>query len=665
MMDHTHSTHEHSTHHESSNHMNHHEMMIQDFKKRFFVSLFLTLPVLIISPVIQTWLGYQFAFTGSLYMLFLLASTLFFYGGWPFIKGFYTEVKSKRPGMMTLIALAISVAYLYSSAVIFGLDGKLFYWELATLIDVMLLGHWIEMRSILSTSDALKKLSELMPDIAHLVSDGELVDIDINNLKADDIVLIKPGEKIPADGLIIKGTSYIDESMLTGESIPVQRSFNDKLIGGSINGDGSIELKIRTVGKGSYLSKVITLVEEAQNSKSTTQLLADRAALWLTAISITVGVSTLIIWISLGQTLAFSLERMATVMVITCPHALGLAIPLVVAVSTSISAKNGLLIKDRTAFENSRKISTIVFDKTGTLTEGKFKVSSVNILDSAYSESEIVKLAATLEKNSEHPIAKGIIDKAKELNIEIPNVQDFKAIKGKGVTGIVEDKLIEVVSPGYLREKNIEILKSAEQKRVTEVFVLRNSLLIGSICLSDRIRNESFEAINKLKSMGLKCWMLTGDNENTAMEVSKELDLDGYFAEVLPHEKLEKIRELQAKDEFVAMTGDGVNDAPALAQADIGIAVGSGSDIAAETADIILVESNPKDIASLILFGRATYKKMIQNLIWATAYNLFAIPLAAGVLYNYGLLISPAVGAIFMSLSTVIVAVNAKLLRVD
>ena len=658
-----HIQHKHQGHHD---HTAHHKMMMEDFKKRFIISIIVTVPLLILSPLIQQFLGFDFIFTGSNYVLFILSSFIFFYGGWPFLKGLGSEIKNKSPGMMTLIAVAISVAYFYSTAVVFGLEGKFFFWELATLIDIMLLGHWIEMRSVLGASNALEKLAQLMPDEAHLIKGKEVVDVKINDISKGDRVLVKPGEKIPSDGTIVKGESYVNESMLTGESKPVEKKKGDKVIGGAINGDGSLEIMVEGTGEDSYLSKVINLVSEAQEAKSKTQHLADRAAFWLTIIALTAGFTTLFAWLYYGQNIEFSVERMATVMVITCPHALGLAIPLVVAVSTALSAKNGLLIRDRTAFENSRKITTVIFDKTGTLTEGSFGVSSVQSYDENYDEKKIIQLSASLEKNSEHPIATGILEKVKKLDVKFLEVSDFHAIKGKGVEGLIDKKIVKVASPGYLKEKNIKIPDNLKlSSSDTEVFLLVNDGLIGAIHLSDKIRDESFGAIKRLKKAGIKCWMLTGDNKEVAGKVSNELMLDGYFAEVLPHEKLEKVKELQSKGEFVAMTGDGVNDAPALAQANVGIAIGSGTDVAAETADIILVNSNPADVTSLILFGRATYRKMAQNLIWATGYNVVAIPLAAGVLYSQGVLLSPAMGAILMSLSTVIVAINARLLRVE
>ncbi|MGO1712448.1 MAG: heavy metal translocating P-type ATPase [Senegalia sp. (in: firmicutes)] len=652
--------------HDGQDHHNHHEMMIKDFKRRFFISLIVTIPILILSPMIQEWFNFSIEFTGDGYVLFALSTFIYFYGGWPFLTGLKDELKEKKPGMMTLIAMAISVAYLYSAATVFGLEGNDFFWELATLIDIMLLGHWIEMRSVLSASNALDKLAELMPNTAHLFKDGDVVDADISELKSEDKILIKPGEKIPADGIIVKGSSYINESMLTGESKPVKKDEGDKLIGGSINGDGSLEVEVRNIGKDTYLSKVIDMVKSAQESKSKTQHLADRAAFWLTIIALTVGFTTLVVWYSITGDFTFAIARMATVMVITCPHALGLATPLVVATSTAQSAKNGLLIRNRTQFENSRKIDTLVFDKTGTLTRGEFGVNFIEVFDDEYTEEKVIRMAATLENNSEHPIATGIMDKLEEMKLSILEMDDFQAIKGKGVEGKINDKDVMVVSPGYLRQNNIEVPRELPAHGVsTDVFLLVDNKLIAAIGLSDRIREESYNAIRRLKDEGIKTWMLTGDNEKTAKQVSEELGLDGYFAEVLPDEKQAKIKELQSEGRFVAMTGDGVNDAPALAQADVGIAVGSGTDVAAETADIILVNSNPEDVVSLIDFGKATYKKMIQNLIWATGYNVFAIPLAAGVLYGIGIVISPAVGAVLMSISTIVVAINAKLLKVN
>lgn len=660
-----HSTH--SAHNPPMGHTghDHHAMMIADFRKRFYVVLILTIPVLLLSPMIQHWLKVDWQFTGSGYLLAALSSIVFFYGGWPFLKGWIDEMKVRRPGMMTLIGFAISVAYIYSMAIIFGLKGMDFFWELATLILIMLLGHWIEMKSIAGASKELELLVQLMPSEAHLVHNDHVMDVKTESLKEDDVILIRPGEKIAADGVIIEGESYFNESMLTGESRPVHKAKGEKVIGGSLNGNGSVKVRVAHGAKDSYLSQVIKLVQDAQKSKSKTQLLADKAAQWLTIIAIVAGVATFLYWYLDGKELTFAVERMVTVIVICCPHALGLAVPLVVAKSTALSAQHGLLIKNRTAFENSRKVTTLVFDKTGTLTVGKFEVSKVVPLKESFSEKELIRIASALEQNSEHPIATGILQKAKELSVSIPPLENFNAITGAGVEATVEGKQVKIVSPGYLNKKNIELPQNLNSDASeTVVFVVIDNSLVGYISLSDKIRPESVEAIKTLKQTNIKSILLTGDNKKVAETVSKKLEMDSYIAEVLPHQKLEKIKELQNKGEFVAMTGDGVNDAPALAQADVGIAVGSGSDIAAETAGIVLVNSNPKDIVSLILFGKATYKKMVQNLAWATGYNVIALPLAAGLLYHAGILLSPAAGAVLMTLSTIIVAINASLLKV-
>jgi Cu2+-exporting ATPase len=642
----------------------HHKMMIEDFKKRFWITLILTIPILVFSPMIQGLLGYEWLLPGNAYILFGLSTIVYFYGGWPFLKGLKEELQQGAPGMMTLISMAISVAYFYSSATVFGLAGEDFFWELATLIVIMLLGHWVEMKSVLGASKALQLLVSMMPSEAHRVKGDSVEDVKLEDLQKDDIILIKPGEKVPADGIIVEGESYLNESMLTGESKPVKKGLENKVIGGSLNGNGSLKVKVEHTGKDSYLNKVITLVQEAQKSKSKMQNLSDRAAKWLTYIALGIGFGTLATWLLLGFPFVYALERMVTVMVIACPHALGLAIPLVVAISTAVSAQNGLLIRNRTAFEESRKISVLLFDKTGTLTKGDFGVTRVESVDKNYDSNEVLRLASALEQSSEHPIAVGIIKKVKEDDVTIPKLENFNAITGKGVEANVDGKKIKVVSPGYLRDEKIAIPEDAYSDAAeTVVFVLIDGKLAGYIALADEIRPESAEAIKVFKKNNIKVLMATGDNEKTAKAVSDKLGLDGYYSEVLPHQKVEIVKELQAKGEFVAMTGDGVNDAPALAQANVGIAVGSGTDVAAETADIILVNSNPKDIANLILFGKATYNKMIQNLIWATGYNTVAIPLAAGVLYTSGFVLGPAVGAVFMSLSTIIVAINAQLLK--
>ncbi len=644
----------------------HHEMMITDFKKRFWVSLILTIPILILSPMIQMLLHYNLNFRGDLYLLWGLSTFLFFYGGWPFLKGGFVELSKKNPGMMTLIAMAIIIAYVYSAAVVLGLKGKIFFWELVTLIDIMLLGHWIEMKSVLGASRSLEFLIKMMPSTAFLIVNDQVKEVKIEELKVDDIVLVKPGAKVPVDGIVIEGVGYLNESMLTGESKPVKKEKNSKVIAGSINGNSSLKVKILHLGKDSYLAKVIKLVDDAQKEKSKTQRLADISARWLTFIALFAGIVTFILWMLIKVDLGFSLERMVTVMVISCPHALGLAIPLVIAVSTTMSAKSGLLIRNRTAFENSRKITTVVFDKTGTLTEGKFGVKEYQSISDKYSAEDILQLAASIEKYSEHPIGHAIFQIASEKKINLFEVKNFKNLTGEGIEGEVNNKFIQIVSPSFLQKNNISLENGIPiTEDSTTVCLLIDKKVEGYISLQDAIRPESYKVVEELKKMHIKTMMITGDNEKVAKEVSLKLGLDSFHANILPDQKLNIIKELQQKGEFVAMTGDGVNDAPALAQADIGIAIGSGTDIAAETSDIILVESNPQDILALILFGKATYRKMVQNLIWATAYNAVAIPLAAGALYEYNIIISPAIGAVLMSLSTIIVAFNARLLQMN
>ncbi|MBO9152317.1 cadmium-translocating P-type ATPase [Chitinophaga sp. MAH-28] len=650
-------------HHENPPHgaagHDHHAMMTGDFRKRFYVTLILTVPVLLLSPMIQHWLRVNWGFPGSKWLLFALSTVLFVYGGWPFLKGLAEELKARNPGMMTLVGFAISVAYIYSAATVFGLPGMDFFWELATLILIMLLGHWIEMTSVAGASKELELLVKLMPSTAHLLHGDHVMEVETGALKKDDVILVKPGEKIAADGWVEEGQSAVNESMLTGESRPVEKHTGDKVIAGAINGNGALRVKVTHGSAESYLSQVIQLVNDAQRSKSRTQLLADKAARWLTVIAIAAGLITFAAWYFSGSTLAFAIERMVTVIVICCPHALGLAVPLVVAKSTSMAARQGLLIKNRTAFENARKITTLVFDKTGTLTVGQFAVVRHGSLDKNLPDDEVLRLAYALEQGSEHPIATGIVQKAKEMGLTAEKAENITAITGKGITATVNGRKVSVVSPNALAEQP-EAIRAGE----TLVYVQQDGRTAGYIALSDKVRPESAEAIRILQGQQIKTVLLTGDNQTVAESVSRELGMDQYFAEVLPHEKLEKIVSLQQAGEYVAMTGDGVNDAPALAKADVGIAVGSGSDVAAETADIVLVNSNPKDVANLVLFGKATYRKMIQNLAWATGYNIVALPLAAGVLSGMGILLSPAAGAVLMSVSTIVVAINAGMLKI-
>jgi Cu2+-exporting ATPase len=643
-------------------HAGHHT---SDFLKRFWICLILTVPVLLLSEMIQHWFGFHLEFQGDKFVLLGISLILFIYGGKPFLIGMSREIKQANPGMMTLIGIAILVAFIYSASVIFGLKGMDFFWELATLIDIMLLGHYFEMRSQHAASRALETLVELLPSDVHVERKGIVVDISLKELRNGDVILIKPGEKIPADGAIISGHSMVNESMLTGESIPVHKQSDDKVIGGSINGEGSIKVLVTGTGEESYLNKVINMVEGAQSAKSRTQNLANKVAKWLTYISLSIGIITFLFWFSKDGDLAFALERMVTVMVTSCPHALGVAIPLVVAISTSQAAINGLLIRNRTAFETSRKLSLIIFDKTGTLTEGSHRIQRIVVLDNNYSENDILQYAAALQQDSEHYIAKGVKKSLELKKLELWSSAEFEYLPGIGVKGKVKGRQVIAAGPNYFRKENMpvpEIPAEINQASETVNFLIVDRKAAGIITLSDTIRPSSKAAIEDLKSMGIKSYLLTGDNEYVAKSVADTLGMDGFLANVLPDQKQQKVLEFQQKGEIVAMTGDGVNDAPALAQADVGIAVGSGTDVAAETADILLVNSDPQDIVNIIRFGRATYKKMIQNLIWAVGYNVIAIPLAAGVLYP-NFLLSPATGAVLMSISTIIVAVNAQLLK--
>lgn len=638
-----------------------------DFIKRFWVSLALTVPILLLSHMIQEWLGFEISFPGDRYVLMALGTAIYIYGGMPFLKGMVGEIKSKAIGMMTLVALAISVAYFYSMAVALGFPGMDFFWELATLIVIMLLGHWLEMRSQMAASKALQSLVALLPNEVTIERNGQAVKIQLDELVNDDIILIKPGEKIAADGWVLEGSSSVNESMLTGESVPVKKQMDAKVIAGSINGDGVLKIKATGVGKDSYLDKVINLVQDAQAAKSNTQNLADKVAKWLTFIAIAVGLGTFVFWYSNSGDLAFALERMVTVMVTACPHALGVAIPLVVAISTTLSATNGLLIRNRTAFETTRKLSVIIFDKTGTLTQGSHRVQKTIPLTDKYSADDIIQYAAAVQQNSEHHIAKGVLHTLKDRKLDLWKSENFQLIQGMGVMGTVKGKSVIAAGPNYLKDKSLalpEIPKDINQDAETVNFLLIDDEVVGIITLADTIREGSQQAIDDLKKMNIKSYLLTGDNEKIAAAVSNALGMDGFFANVLPHDKQEKIKEFQAKGEIVAMTGDGVNDAPALAQADVGIAVGSGTDVAAETADIILVNSDPRDVSKMIDFGKRTYQKMIQNLVWAVGYNIIAIPLAAGVLYP-NFVLSPAMGAVLMSASTIVVAINASLLKLN
>jgi Cu2+-exporting ATPase len=637
---------------------------VADFRRRFWICLALTVPVILISPGLPLVSGGRILdIPGANWILLALSTVLYVYGGVPFLRGFVREMRDRKPGMMTLVAVAISVAYFYSTATVLGLQGMPFFWELATLIDIMLLGHWIEMRSVGEASKALESLARLMPSQAHRRNaDGALSDVDLEQLQPGDVVVVKPGEKVPADGDVLEGRSSLDESMLTGESVPVAKSPGDRVIGGSVNGEGAIAVTVARTGAESFLSQVIELVREAQESKSKTQDLADRAAMWLTIVALGGGLLTFAVWLALGEPLAYAVERAVTVMVIACPHALGLAIPLVVAVSTALGASNGLLVRNRMAFENARLIDAVVFDKTGTLTLGRFGVEEVVAFGDMTSD-EILSLAGSIEELSEHPIARAIAEAATDKS----QVEEFRAIPGKGAQGRIDSNVIAVVSPGYLSEVGIEPpvdVDALSSSGRTVVFVLRDGSAVGAISLSDIVRPESAEAIRRLKEMGIEPIMLTGDNAVVAERVASQLGIDRFFAQVLPADKAATIQRIRSEGKVVAMVGDGVNDAPPLATADVGIAIGAGTDVAVATADVVLVRSDPRDIPTVIALARATYGKMVQNLAWATGYNVIAIPLAAGVLVGMGVLLSPAVGGALMSASTIIVAINARMLRI-
>ena len=647
-----------------------HGDMVADFRRRFWVCLVLTIPVLVLSPMVRDFLGQGMAplFAAEEWVALTLSSIIYFWGGWPFLTGAIPEIRSGRPGMMTLVALAISTAYFYSAAVTLGLPGgEPFYWELATLVTIMLLGHWLEMRSVLGASRALEELVRLLPDTALRVkADGSTEEVPVAALVAGDRVVIRPGAKVPVDGTITEGSSSFNEAMLTGESKPVTRTAGETVIGGAVNGEGAVTIEVKATGEATYLSQVIAMVKAAQNSRSRTQDLATRAATVLTWVAITVGLGSFAWWIWAGESVTFALERMVTVMVIACPHALGLAVPLVVAVSTSLAAKNGLLIRDRAAFERARDLNAVVFDKTGTLTEGRFGVSDIVMLEGG-DEDSALRMAASVESQSQHPIAQGIVAAATGRGIAFPAPEGLQSITGAGVTARVDGQEVAIVSPGHLRRQNTPVtdprLAALEEAGKTVVVLVKDGKPSALFALADIVRAESRDVVARLKARGVQSIMMTGDAEGVAKSVAKELGLDEYFAQVLPDQKAAKVRELQARGLKVAMVGDGVNDAPALVEADLGIAIGAGTDVAVESADVVLVRSDPRDVEAILGLSRATYSKMVQNLIWATGYNAFAIPMAAGITFGTGFMMTPAIGAVFMSASTIIVAINAQLLR--
>ena len=674
--------HEHAGHegegHGHSSHEGHgeghggmHEGHEQMFRRRFFVSTLLSIPVLLYSEMLQEWLGFSVpTFPGSEWINPIFAVIVFAYGGIPFLQMAVPELKDRAPGMMTLISMAISVAFIYSLASVVFPTQSAFFWELVTLIDIMLLGHWIEMRSVRRASSAVDELAKLMPDTAErLTDDGETEEVPVSELSEGDLVLVRPGASVPADGVVEEGDSDVNESMITGESKPVSKEPGDKVIGGTINGDGSLRVRVGATGEETTLAGIMRLVEEAQQSKSKTQVLADRAAGWLFYVALGAAAVTAIAWTVAVSFDATVIERVVTVLVIACPHALGLAIPLVVAINTSLAARNGMLVRDRIAMEDARKLDAIIFDKTGTLTEGEHGVVDMVTVEGV-DEDDALALAAAVESDSEHMIARAIREAADERDLSAPDASSFEAIKGRGVRANVDGNEVYVGGPNLLSQLDSEVpghlqrfADDAGENTQTVVYLVRDGELIAAFAMADVIREESFRVVDALHDLGIEVAMLTGDSQDVANAVADELGIDTVFAEVLPEDKDKKVQELQDQGKLVGMVGDGVNDAPALTRADVGIAIGSGTDVAVQSADVILVQNNPMDVVRLVKLSKASYRKMQENIVWAAGYNIFAIPLAAGVLAPIGILLSPAVGALLMSLSTVIVAINAQLLR--
>lgn len=657
----------HAGHAGHGGHAGHSEAM---FARPFWISLALTVPVLIYAELFQELLGYTAPpFPGSAYLELVLGSIIYWYGGWVFLRGAIDELRARAPGMMTLVALAISTAYFYSVAVSLGLvEGMPFYWELATLVTIMLLGHWMEMRAVGSAQSALNELAKLLPDTAERIVEGGTETVPASALANGDLVLVRPGASVAADGMVEDGDSQVNEAMITGESRPVRKQAGAEVIAGTVNGSGSLRVRVTKTGEQTALAGIMRLVAEAQNSRSRAQALADRAAYWLTFVALGVAILTLVAWVAARGFDSFTLERVVTVLVVACPHALGLAIPLVIAISTTLSARNGILVRDRLALENARQVSTVVFDKTGTLTRGEQGL--VGIATAGLPEDEALANAAAIEGDSEHIIARALVAAAQARSHALPAVRDFQSLPGRGVQASIGGRTFQVGGPRLLESANIELPPDlSEQTRAwgkrgqTVVYLVEETRVLAAFALADVIRPESREAIATLRGQGVEVAMLTGDSEDVARWVAGELGIDTYFAQVLPEHKAAKVKELQAQGKRVAMVGDGVNDAPALAQADVGIAIGAGTDVARASAGIVLVRNDPRDIARIITLSRASYRKMMQNLAWAVGYNAIALPLAAGVLAGVGFVLPAWVGAVLMSLSTIIVAINAQLLR--
>jgi P-type Cu2+ transporter len=638
------------------------------FKRRFFICLALTLPVLYFAPSFQQWFNYQaIEFPGSNWLTPIFSTIIYFYGGLVFLKGAYHEIRSKI-GMMTLVALAITVAFVYSVAVSLGLEGNSFYWELATLVLIMLLGHWIEMGSVQGASRALEHLANLVPSVAHKKINGQIEDVSVSELVEADQILIRPGEQIPIDGEVVEGNSSVNEAFLTGESRPVVKKAGDEVVAGAVNREGSLTIKVTRTGDETTLSQIMRLVEEAQASKSQYQNQADRLAGWLTYTAIAVSTLTFVVWLSVGTGgLTFAINRAVTVLVITCPHALGLAIPLVIINATSMAAKNGVLVRNRDAFERARGIKTIAFDKTGTLTKGEFGVQQ--IYADGIEESSALVIAASLESLSEHPLGQAIVEEAHQRDRQLDQAMDFKAVAGQGVEGVVNNQHYRVGRPEWVEELKLKFpptlkkgLQESESRGESAIALMDDQQVLAVFGLADQVRESARKAVKKLQKMGVQVVMITGDAEAVAKTVAEDLHIDRYYARVLPEDKAALIRKLKA-EQPTAFVGDGINDAPALTEADLGLAIGAGTNVAIESADLVLVKSDPLDATYALKLAKATYSKMIQNLFWATGYNVIGIPLAAGIAAPFGIILSPAVGAILMSISTIVVSINAMLLR--
>ncbi|MGD1995964.1 MAG: heavy metal translocating P-type ATPase [Anaerolineae bacterium] len=646
----------------------HHAMMERDFRRRLWVVLALTLPVLFLSPTIQDWFGFTLTFPGARYLLFILASAITFYGTWPFYKNARRALRSGVLDMSVLVSLAVSAGYLFSVGATFIFTAVDFYWEISTLVAVLLLGHWLEMRAVRGTTGALQELVKLIPPTANRIVDGRVEEVPTSVLQVGDLLLVRPGEKVPIDGEVMKGQSTVNEAMITGESTPVSKEPGGSLVGGTLNGEGALRMRVTRTGEETALAQIIALVKEAQASKPPVQRLADRAAHWLTIIAVTVSAAAFLFWSLIGgKSLVFALTLAVTVLVIACPHALGLAIPVVTTISTALGARNGMLIRNAAAAETARRLSAVVFDKTGTLTRGEFGVTDVVPLADWDEEALLVRVAAA-EVNSEHVIAQGIVRSVQKRNLSLPSAADFRAIPGKGAQAKVDGVRLSVGNPALMADLGLSVpenplLSQIARQGKTVIYAAADGELVGAIGLADLIREESREAVRALKAMGLEVAMLTGDSQTVADWVARELGLDIVFAEVRPEEKADRVKELQAQGKVVAMVGDGINDAPALVQADVGVAIGAGTDVAIESADVVLVKNDPRDVVHLIRLSGATMRKTRQNLVWATAYNLIAIPVAAGVLQPWGITLRPEWGALTMSASTVIVAFNALLLR--